>query len=536
MIERDVSPAHPVLKYLFLLIAVAVVGVVVFIRWRLLDMPFERDEGEYALSGWLLTQGVAPYSLACNMKFPGAYFLYALVFFFFGATIQAAHGALLVASVASGGLLFFLGRSLAPRGYETICGASATALFMLWALTPGVQGLTANTEPFAAPCFLGGLAFLLSSFHRKNNMFVLLGGVCMGLALLIKQHNALFCVLGGLWVFAHALHMKNNRLQTLLTKIALYALGVCSPVLLTGVYLAKEQVLGSFWFWTVTYAAEYAAAIPVHLWYKLLLTNGSRVMESTHWQPLILTLGGMIYIAISPRMKTKRFYLFSAMIFSFLAVCPGFYFRPHYFILALPAAALLSAVAVAGATAVLSGVNRRLAFLLPILLGFAVWSIITLNHELFFTMPPEQATRSIYKGNKFPESREAAQFVSTITQEQDHIIVLGSEPQIYFYAKRRPGTKFMYTYPLMEQHQFALDMQYEMLEEIKTGRPKVIVFMNTSSSWVSQPNSFNYLVTKAYEYLQEHYFLAAIVTDTLKTSGPQDEIADASILVFQRVE
>ena len=34
------------------------------------------------------------------------------------------------------------------------------------------------------------------------------------------------------------------------------------------------------------------------------------------------------------------------LLFSFLAVCPGFYFRRHYFILMLPAIALLAGVAV----------------------------------------------------------------------------------------------------------------------------------------------------------------------------------------------
>jgi hypothetical protein len=41
------------------------------IRWRLREMPLERDEGEYAYAGQLLLQGIPPYQLAYNMKFPG---------------------------------------------------------------------------------------------------------------------------------------------------------------------------------------------------------------------------------------------------------------------------------------------------------------------------------------------------------------------------------------------------------------------------------------------------------------------------------
>jgi len=41
------------------------------IRFRLRDMPLERDEGEYAYAGQLILEGIPPYHLAYNMKFPG---------------------------------------------------------------------------------------------------------------------------------------------------------------------------------------------------------------------------------------------------------------------------------------------------------------------------------------------------------------------------------------------------------------------------------------------------------------------------------
>ena len=45
--------------------------MVVFIRIRFLAIPLERDEGEYAYAGQLMLQGIPPYRLAYNMKFPG---------------------------------------------------------------------------------------------------------------------------------------------------------------------------------------------------------------------------------------------------------------------------------------------------------------------------------------------------------------------------------------------------------------------------------------------------------------------------------
>ena len=59
-------------------LATIVFTLVVAIRIRLLGIPLERDEGEYAYAGQLILQGIPPYKLAYNMKFPGTYAAYAV--------------------------------------------------------------------------------------------------------------------------------------------------------------------------------------------------------------------------------------------------------------------------------------------------------------------------------------------------------------------------------------------------------------------------------------------------------------------------
>ena len=60
-----------------LLMAGLFLGVVVWVRLRLLGLPLERDEGEYAYMAQQLLQGVLPYTEAHSMKFPGIFFVYA---------------------------------------------------------------------------------------------------------------------------------------------------------------------------------------------------------------------------------------------------------------------------------------------------------------------------------------------------------------------------------------------------------------------------------------------------------------------------
>ena len=58
-----------------------------YVRFRLVDMPLERDEGEYAYAGQLLLQGIPPYELAYNIKLPGTYLMYAAGMAIFGQTL-----------------------------------------------------------------------------------------------------------------------------------------------------------------------------------------------------------------------------------------------------------------------------------------------------------------------------------------------------------------------------------------------------------------------------------------------------------------
>src|SRR6266404_3463270 len=81
-------------------LAFAVVGLVILlfagIRWRVREMPLERDEGEYAYAGQLILQGIPPYQLAYNMKLPGTYAAYAAILRVFGSTPAGIHAGLLL--------------------------------------------------------------------------------------------------------------------------------------------------------------------------------------------------------------------------------------------------------------------------------------------------------------------------------------------------------------------------------------------------------------------------------------------------------
>lgn len=49
------------------------------LRAGVVDVPLERDEGEYAYAGQLILQGTVPYKTVYNMKLPGVYAAYAFI-------------------------------------------------------------------------------------------------------------------------------------------------------------------------------------------------------------------------------------------------------------------------------------------------------------------------------------------------------------------------------------------------------------------------------------------------------------------------
>ena len=127
--------------WLILLVVVLLTG---FIRFRLLEMPLERDEGEYAYAGQLILQGIPPYELAYNMKLPGTYYAYAAGMAIFGQTVSGVHLTLMVVNSLIIVLVFLLGRKLVGVTAGLVAGASYGAL----SVSPMVYGTAAHANFF----------------------------------------------------------------------------------------------------------------------------------------------------------------------------------------------------------------------------------------------------------------------------------------------------------------------------------------------------------------------------------------------------
>src|SRR5271169_4772684 len=144
--SAEVSAGQP-WRHLFSWHFVVLLAIMVFvgaIRWRLLDMPLERDEGEYAYAGQLMLQGIPPYQLAYNMKLPGTYAAYALILAVFGETPAAVHWGLLVVNAATTFLVFLLAARLFGGLAAVVSGAS----YALLSTSQAVLGFAGHATHF----------------------------------------------------------------------------------------------------------------------------------------------------------------------------------------------------------------------------------------------------------------------------------------------------------------------------------------------------------------------------------------------------
>jgi hypothetical protein len=89
--------------------------------------------------------------------------------------------------------------------------------------------------------------------------------------------------------------------------------------------------------------------------------------------------------------------------------------------------------------------------------------------------------------------------------------VLGSEPQILFHANRRSATSYIDTYPLMESHPYAVQMQEDMIRQIETAKPKFLIFVNVPSSWPAEPTSSRLIFDWFQQYQDQHYRTVGVI-------------------------
>ncbi|MCH2169198.1 glycosyltransferase family 39 protein [Myxococcota bacterium] len=460
----------------------------VSLRWRVLDAPLQRDEGEYAYAGQLLLNGIPPYEQVYNLKFPGIYAAYAGVMAIFGETVRGIHSGLSWINAATILAVFFLAR----RSLGDLAAGVSAIVFATLSLGPALQGAYANAEHFVLLPAVTGLVVLMRALEGWRIAAFPIAGVLLGTGVTMKQQGAAFVLLALVLVALDA-RARQMSLVTWGRGTGALLLGVSTPLLLAAGILAAAGVLPSFWYWAVSYAWTYTGHMSLEGSWMLLKIFGGAVAAGSPWL-WVLAGAGCSALIWDERVRGQTRFLLPTLLFSLLAVAPGLNFRPHYFVLALPAFSLLAgAFCLAVERWMGKNAGTLAGALTAVLIALAcVGGTLASQRQAMFELTPVDLTRVSYgPRNPFAESLRIASFIGSLADPGDSIAVFGSEPQICFYSELRCATGHIYMYPLMENHDAAIEMQREMIRELEERDPAWFVYVSPVESWLDSSSLKN---------------------------------------------
>jgi 4-amino-4-deoxy-L-arabinose transferase-like glycosyltransferase len=197
------------------------------IRIRLLDIPLERDEGEYAYGGQLILQGLPSDAPLYNIK-PGIYSAYALIQSVFGQTHSGIHLGLLVINVATILVLLLLTKRL----FDPTTAVAAAAAFAILSVGKSVLGFSANREHFVILPALAGILLVLRAIHRRTWLSLFTGAILLGISFIMKPNGLFFIAFAGLYLLFCELKRTPFNWKIFLGRGICFALGVLVPLVL----------------------------------------------------------------------------------------------------------------------------------------------------------------------------------------------------------------------------------------------------------------------------------------------------------------
>ncbi|MFI5164023.1 MAG: ArnT family glycosyltransferase [Bacteroidia bacterium] len=506
----------------FIILGVALLFTM-YCRMRLLGVPMERDEGEYAYVGQQLLQGVPPFVSIYHVKLPGIYAAFAVIETIFGQTHKGIHLGLMFVNMLSAILVFLIGK----RIFNPLSGALAAAVFCVLSLSQKFFGFSANAEQFVVFPALLGFLFLLRAFSPPENrpaekwkqVFAMpilnffLSGLLFGIAYTMKQHALFFIAFAGIYFLYKWFMQKPFNWKDLFLNGFVFSVGVGLPLGIICLIFLHLGLFDKFWWWTWYYPRQYVALIS---WAdgKVYLGYTFTPIWNIAWLLFLLAGGGVIGLVVG-RNWNKALFGIGFFVFAALAVSAGFSFYPHYFIYITPAIGFLCA---SGAEFISVLFKKSNISFLKNYAGAAVLllflcSAISNEKEYLFKMDGTMVDRTVYGGNPFPEALEIGKYIEQHTSPGDTIAVLGSEPEIPFYAHRRNATGYVYTYEMIADHPYAHGFQVEMSKEVEAAKPKYVVMINISASWIARrvDKPDYYIFDWAQKFIQTHYEQVGIV-------------------------
>jgi 4-amino-4-deoxy-L-arabinose transferase-like glycosyltransferase len=447
-----------------------VAALSLYVRLRYINIALERDEGEYAYAAQEILRGRVPYLHFYNMKLPGTYFGYALMFLIGGDSVITIKTGLIVLNALSTLMVFLIAQKMFDRKVAWL----SAGIYLLYSLSLNALGFTNNAEHFVVMPALVGIYCILQAYYKKNiTRYILytLAGFFLAFAYICKQHAFGYILFLPFWL------LIKDRSYTSLSKFLkqfvapMTAYGVGAMVVIGSMlfYFYKNNALEELDFYTNKYALSYIShAVPFkRIW----------LFRPIFWDAPVfwfVQFAALYFAFRRPELFKERTFLLLFWFCTFLCIHPGWFYRPHYFQLMFPGAAILTGV---GLTMVNDFWQRLRSVYTPsVFLWVGLLACMISQFGYFFTWNGEQTLTACYGGESFDKMRDVGNRLKNMTQPDDKIALLCPEPEILFYAQRQSSSGFLYHYPLIEKHLYADTMTRQFIKEVGKNEPEILLF------------------------------------------------------------
>jgi 4-amino-4-deoxy-L-arabinose transferase-like glycosyltransferase len=495
----------------FLLVLPAIV-VAALLRLPIAAIPLERDEGEYAYIAQRWLEGEVPYQSAFDQKPPGVFLAYLVIERFIGTSTVALHWGAQLYTLGTLFLLFLLGRRL----FSPMVGCVAAVFAAFLTADQGVYGNAANTETCMILPLVAAMLTTVRAAESDSLGWAFVTGLLCAAALLFKQ-VAVFDVAFYLLVL-----LLTGRRSGLLATVA--CAGVAVGFLPVLGYFKVAGAWDDFVDCTVGYNLGYVQHQRLSDYWNAFWRRFGTILE-TAWPVYTLAAFGLSGRwwpgpPEAPGVARARRLMPWWLGFSFLGVGTGGYFREHYFMQIIPAVAVLAGLGLStllgmvGRAWVRAGLAGAVCVLVP------AYGVIAAP-QYYLDGSPDEKCRATYELNPFPECVVVARYVAENSLPSDEVFVYGSEPEIYYYARRKCASRYIFSYPLLTPSPTARDRQQTVLAELRAHPPRFIIRVDIAYSTLEFLRSPTDLQDGLEEMCDRSYVQAAtVVSSTTETPMP----------------
>lgn len=436
----------------------------IFLRWNMFTAPFERDEGVYAYSAWLMRKGIMPYEFSFPYKPPMIIYIYMLSQMLFGEVIWGPRVLLALASLAVILFTFLISYKTVGRRAAWI-SAWLLAVMLILPVNFGNGEMAdvyyaAVTEIFMLlPAVIFVYLYVLMK-EKANYLMWFISGILFSLSVMSKPISPL------IFIFVYLLWLLNIwRKKKDITEIIIKTLFA-----LIGFMLMSLLILLPF----LIYDGGMAMWKQMFGFSTCFVSMGSNDFSLRHLIQRIFIMGKYywaLYVFILYYIYKKpvnSFLFLGLLIISFLSVY--YSLIGHYFLQVIPFLAIASAHSIDLFLIENAKIGKYALILIVVILLTIIYPI----RNIFGKTPQELSLLIYNQYDPFYEAQLVGKKISEITNPNDYIYVEGPDPEIVYFAQRRNAVRMEWTDFMNLDCKAIEGYQEQYIKDIKNNSPEVI--------------------------------------------------------------